>query len=32
MGIDPQEIWDELSKRKSQSGIDEKKNRGKIYE
>jgi len=25
IGIDPQEIWDELSKRQSQSGIDEKK-------
>ena len=32
MGIDPQEIWDELSKRQSQSGIEEKKNRGKIHE
>ena len=29
MGINPQEIWDELSKRQSQSGIEEKKNRGK---
>ena len=30
MGINPQEIWDELSKRQSQSGIEEKKNSG-IY-
>ena len=27
--VDPQEVWDELSNRKSQSGIEEKKNRGK---
>ena len=32
MGINPQEIWDELSKRQSQSGVEEKKNRGKIHE
>ena len=32
IGIDPQEIWDELSNRQSQSGIEEKKNRGKIHE
>ena len=32
MGINPQEIWDELSKRQLQSGIEEKKNRGKIHE
>ena len=32
MGIDPQEIWDELSKRQLQSGIEEKKNREKTNE
>lgn len=32
VGINPREIWDELSKRQSQSGIEEKKNRGKIHE
>ena len=32
MGINPQEIWDELSKRQSQSGVEEKKNRGKIHD
>ena len=32
MGINPHEIWDELSKRQSQSGVEEKKNRGKIHE
>ena len=28
MGIDPKEIWIELSSRKSKSGFEEKKNRG----
>ena len=28
-GIDPQEVWDELSNRKFQSGLEEKKNRTK---
>jgi phosphoribosyl-ATP pyrophosphohydrolase len=28
-GVDPQDVWNELSKRQSQSGIQEKKNRGK---
>jgi phosphoribosyl-ATP pyrophosphohydrolase len=32
MGIDPQEIWNELSKRQLQSGFEEKKNRGKTHE
>ena len=27
-GINPEEIWDELSSRKFQSGLEEKKNRG----
>ena len=31
-GIDPQDVWDELSKRKFQSGLEEKKNRRKNYE
>jgi phosphoribosyl-ATP pyrophosphohydrolase len=31
-GVDPQEIWDELYNRQSQSGIEEKKNRKKNYE
>jgi hypothetical protein len=26
-GVHPEEIWDELSKRTSKSGIEEKKNR-----
>ncbi|MDC1375893.1 phosphoribosyl-ATP diphosphatase [bacterium] len=30
--VNPQDIWDELSNRKLQSGIEEKKNRGKKYE
>ena len=30
--VDPQEVWNELSKRQSQSGIEEKKNRRKNYE
>ena len=30
--INPQDVWEELSSRKSQSGIEEKKNRGKNYE
>ena len=30
--IDPQDVWDELSNRQSQSGIEEKKNRGKNNE
>ena len=29
LGIDPEEIWDELSKRTLKSGIEEKKNRKK---
>jgi phosphoribosyl-ATP pyrophosphohydrolase len=32
MDVDPQEIWIELSKRQLQSGIEEKKNRGKTHE
>ena len=28
LGINPEEIWDELSSRKLKSGIEEKKNRG----
>ena len=28
LGIDPGEIWNELSSRKTKSGIEEKKNRG----
>ena len=28
LGINPEEIWNELSSRKSKSGLDEKKNRG----
>ena len=28
LGINPDEIWNELSSRKSKSGIEEKKNRG----
>ena len=28
LGINPEEIWDELSSRKFQSGFEEKKNRG----
>ena len=31
-GVKPQDIWDELSNRQSQSGIEEKKNRGKNHE
>ena len=31
-GVDPQDVWDELSRRQFQSGIEEKKNRGKKYE
>ena len=31
-GVDPQEIWDELYNRQSQSGLEEKKNRKKNYE
>ena len=31
-GIEPQDIWEELSNRQSQSGIEEKKNREKKYE
>ena len=31
-GVDPQDIWNELSNRQLQSGIEEKKNRGKKYE
>ena len=31
-GVDPQEIWDELSNRQLQSGIEEKNKRGKKYE
>ena len=30
--VDPQEVWNELSKRQSQTGIEEKKNRRKNYE
>ena len=29
LGINPQDIWNELSSRKLKSGIEEKKNRGK---
>ena len=29
IGIEPEEVWDELSSRKSISGLKEKKNRGK---
>ena len=28
-GVEPQDVWDELSNRQAQSGIEEKKNRGK---
>ena len=31
-GIDPQDIWDEMSNRQLQSGIEEKKNREKKHE
>ena len=31
-GVDPQDIWDELSKRQLQSGIEEKINRVRKYE
>ena len=31
-GVKPQDIWDELCNRQSQSGIEEKKNRGKNHE
>ena len=31
-GVEPQDVWDELSNRQAQSGIEEKKNRGKKYE
>ena len=30
--VDPKKVWDELSKRQSQSGIEEKNNRKKKYE
>jgi phosphoribosyl-ATP pyrophosphohydrolase len=30
--IDPQDVWDELSYRQSQSGIEEKENRGKKHD
>ena len=29
LGINPQDVWNELSSRKLKSGIEEKKNRGK---
>ena len=32
VGISPHEIWDELSKRKIQSGFEEKQKRGKLNE
>ena len=31
-GVNPQDVWDELSNRQFQSGIEEKKNRGKKFE
>ena len=31
-GVEPQDVWDELSNRQAQSGIEEKKNRGKKNE
>ena len=31
-GVEPQDVWDELSNRQAQSGIEEKKNRGKNNE
>ena len=31
-GVEPQDVWDELSNRQSQSGIEEKKMRGKKNE
>ena len=31
-GVEPQDVWDELSNRQAQSGIEEKKNRGKNHE
>ena len=31
LGINPQDIWNELSSRKLKSGIEEKKNRGKKW-
>ena len=31
-GVKPQDVWDELSNRQLQSGIEEKNNRGKKYE
>ena len=31
LGINPQDVWNELSSRKLKSGIEEKKNRGKKW-
>ena len=31
MGIEPEEVWSELSSRSSKSGFEEKKNRGKEW-
>ena len=31
-GVEPQDVWDELSNRQAQSGFEEKKNRGKKNE
>ena len=31
LGINPKDIWNELSSRKLKSGIEEKKNRGKTW-